>query len=98
MLKTFSATEARIHLGEVLRIARTEPVIIERDGKTEVVVISKETYDQLVAANSNPRELLNLAHRLVKENQSYYKSQGILRELPPPEDILIDLRRDQDAG
>ena len=98
MLKTFSATEARIHLGEVMRIAQTEPVIIERDGKTQVVVISKETYDQLVAANSNPRELLNLAHRLVKEDQASYKSQGILRELPLPEDILMELRRDQDAS
>ena len=98
MLKTFSATEARIHLGEVMRIARSEPVIIERDGKTEVVVISKETYDQLVAASSDPRELLNLAQRLVKEEQFYYKSQGLLSELPPPEDILMELRRDRDAG
>jgi len=98
MLKTYSATDARIHLGEVMRIAKTEPVFIERAGKTEVVVISKETYDQLVVANSNPRELLNLAHRLVKEDQSHYKNQGILRELPMPEDVLMELRRDQDAG
>jgi len=45
-----SATQARIHFGEVIRWARSGPVFVERDGKSEVVVISKQEYDQLVTA------------------------------------------------
>jgi prevent-host-death family protein len=52
MLKTISATKARINFGDVMKQAKIGPVIVERGGKAEVVVISKRTYDQLVAANA----------------------------------------------
>ncbi len=51
MLKTISATKARINFGEVMKQAKIGPVIVERGGKPEVVVLSKKAYDQLVAAN-----------------------------------------------
>jgi prevent-host-death family protein len=52
MLKTISATKARINFGDVMKQARIAPIIVERGGKAEVVVLSKKTYDQLVAANA----------------------------------------------
>ena len=52
MLKTISATKARINFGDVMKQAKIAPVIVERGGKAEVVVISKKAYDQLVAAKS----------------------------------------------
>ena len=52
MQKTISATQARIHFGEIMRQAKVGPVIVERDGKAVVVVISKKTYDQLITATT----------------------------------------------
>ena len=45
MLKTISATKARINFGDVMKQAKIAPVIVERGGKAEVVVISKKAYD-----------------------------------------------------
>lgn len=53
MLKTISATKSRIHFGDVMKQAKIAPVIVERDGKAEVVVISKKAYDQLIAAGAH---------------------------------------------
>jgi prevent-host-death family protein len=63
-----TATQARIHFGEVMRRARQGPVIVERDGVQEVVVISKQTYDQLTAAAPQPdwRILLKEAHQSIR--------------------------------
>lgn len=52
MLRTISATKARINFGEVMKQAKIGPVVVERDGKPEVVVLSKKAYDQLVAVNA----------------------------------------------
>lgn len=53
MLKTISATKARINFGDVMKQAKIAPVIVERGGKAEVVVLSKKAYDQLIAAKAN---------------------------------------------
>jgi prevent-host-death family protein len=65
MQKTFSATEARIHFGELLREAQNGPVIVERDGVPQVVILSKQQYDELVQGNGW-RDLLNLAHQKIQ--------------------------------
>src|SRR5262245_9292845 len=49
MTKTISATEARIHFGEVLRgvTERGETIFVERSGKPLAVVLSIEEYERL---------------------------------------------------
>ena len=37
MNQTVSATEARVHFGKIMRRAKSGPVIVERDGKADVV-------------------------------------------------------------
>ena len=53
MLKTISATKARINFGDVMKQAKIAPVVVERGGKAEVVVLSKKAYDQLVSAKAH---------------------------------------------
>jgi prevent-host-death family protein len=50
MARTISATEARVHFGEVLRkVAKErETYIVERDGKPEAVVLSVVEYRKLM--------------------------------------------------
>jgi len=68
MLKTISATKARIHFGDVMKQAKIAPVIVERDGKAEVVVLSKKAYDQLVDAKkqANLQKRLELLHAQIR--------------------------------
>jgi len=52
MKRVVSATEARVHFGELLRhvVESREAVIVERDGKPQVVILDLEQYEQLKAA------------------------------------------------
>jgi len=47
---TISATQARIHFGEVIRRAYIgqEPVVVEKDGIPVVVILSFPSYEQLL--------------------------------------------------
>ncbi len=68
MLKTISATKARINFGDVMKQAKIAPVIVERGGKAEVVVISKKAYDQLIAAKSQTdiKKRLKVLHAQIR--------------------------------
>lgn len=91
MLKTISATKARINFGEVMKQAKIAPVIVERAGKPEVVVLSKKAYDQLVAAKSGTdwRKLLEEAHKSIRAEIGN-------RELPDPAEMLRLAREQRD--
>lgn len=68
MLKTISATKARINFGDVMKQAKIAPVIVERGGKAEVVVLSKKAYDQLIAAkvNANVQKRIEALHKKIR--------------------------------
>jgi len=91
MERTISATQARIHFGDVMKQAKIGPVIVERDGKAEVVVISKKAYDQLVATSSQAdwRKLLKESHKSIRT-----ALKG--RELPDPAEIIRQGREERD--
>jgi prevent-host-death family protein len=56
--KTVSATEARIHLGELLRdvAEKGDTIIVERSGKPQAVILSIEAYERLHAGQLKPGE------------------------------------------
>ncbi|MGC9332647.1 MAG: type II toxin-antitoxin system Phd/YefM family antitoxin [Anaerolineae bacterium] len=58
MQYTMSATEARIHFGELMRrvVKQQESVIVEHSGKPHVVVLSVDKYRQLLAAQEDRDE------------------------------------------
>jgi len=91
MNRTVSATEARVHFGEVMRKAKSGPVIVERDGKADVVVISKQEYDRLV--ENVPKQdwwkMLDETHELLRK-----ELKG--RSLPDPAEMLRQAREERD--
>ncbi len=91
MLKTISATKARIHFGEVMKQAKIAPVIIERDGKAEVVVLSKKAYDQLIAA----KEKTDMKKRL-EDLHGRIRAELVGRTLPDPADVIRQGREERD--
>jgi prevent-host-death family protein len=91
MEKRVSATEARIRFGEIMRAARLGPVIVERDGKPEVVVLSKAAYDDLILDKVSASELVKIAHQNVRRDLARRK----VKALPAPEEILTELREER---
>ncbi len=91
MLKTISATKARINFGDVMKQAKVAPVIVERGGKAEVVVLSKKAYDQLIAGNQRKdwRKLLEDAHKSIRAEIGD-------RKLPDPAEMLRLAREERD--
>lgn len=91
MLKIISATKARINFGEVMKQAKIGPIVVERGGKAEVVVISKKAYDQLVAAKKGVdwRRLLEEAHKSIRAEIGD-------RQLPDPAEMLRLAREERD--
>lgn len=95
MGRVVSATEARIRFGEVMReaVESGEPIIVERDGTSHVVVLSIREYERLLRAcqcQQDWRALINEARAQVKADLGG-------RELPPPEEILRQVREERDA-
>lgn len=92
MGKIISATEARIRFGELMRQAQLGPVIVERDGHPQVVVLSIQAYENLAAAQPAPgwRQLLDEVHQRVR-----LELGG--RRLPSPEEMLQQVREERDA-
>ncbi len=95
MERTVSATEARIHFGELMRqvVQSHEPIIIERSGEPHVVVLSVAEYERLLRAQrqrENWRELVDQAREQIRTELGD-------RKLPPPEEILRQIREERDA-
>jgi prevent-host-death family protein len=95
MGRVVTATEARVHFGELMRevIERRQPIIVERGGKPQVVVLSIAEYEHLLAGQAKQadwRELVRRAREQVRADLGE-------RNLPPPEDIIREMREERDA-
>jgi prevent-host-death family protein len=91
MLKTVSATKARINFGNVMKQAKIAPVVVERGGKAEVVVLSKKAYDQLVAA----KEKSDLKKR-IDDLHTQIRAELAGRTLPDPAEVIRQGREERD--
>ncbi len=85
-----SATYARVHLGELFRTARREPVFIERDGRPLAVLLSHEQFTRLNALEKPPEWRV-----LVQQSREQVKQDLEGRLLNLPEDVMTELREDR---
>jgi len=94
MQRTMSATEARIHFGELMRhaVEQQEPVVVEHSGKPHVVVLSVDKYQQLLAAQEEREDWRELVCRAREQVQADLGE----RELTPPDDVLREMREERD--
>ena len=91
---TISATNARIHFGEIMRRAKLGPVIVERSGKAEVVVISKSEYDQL-KQNAPKKDWMAMRQKL-HEKLLEELDGAPLSSLPDPAEMIRLAREERD--
>jgi prevent-host-death family protein len=92
--RTISATEARVHFGELLRsvVERDEAVVVERGGKPRVVVVSVGKYERLLAAQEDREDW----RELVQRSRDQVRADLGGSELTPPADVLRDSREERD--
>lgn len=94
MTKTITATEARVHFGELMRrvVEDNEQVIVERGGKPQVVVLSIDTYERMQTSQPAERPewqvLLERAHDLIR-------AEG--RPMPDVVELIRESREERDA-
>lgn len=93
MRRTVSATEARVHFGELLRQVSDEraTVTIERGGKPRAVLISIDEYQRIVDANPQQawEHLLEQARALIRADLAG-------RQLPPADETIQSMREERD--
>lgn len=94
MGRVVSATEARIRFGELMRqaVETNEAIIVERGGKSYVVVLSVGEYERLVKRQQRA-EWKELAHAARTQIQTDLGG----RTLPSPEEILEEAREGRDG-
>lgn len=95
MERVVSATEARIRFGELMRqvIEDQKPVIVERGGKPQVVVLSMAEYERLLTGQQQRPDWKELVHQAREQIRAELGD----RELPPPEEIIRQMREERDA-
>ena len=95
MSKTMSATDARIHFGELMRhvTEQQEPVFVERAGKLQVVVISVAEYENLVAQSANPG-WRDTFYKITELSQTI-KERREGEPLTSPEEIIEQMREER---
>ena len=95
MARVVSATEARVHFGELMRevVQGDQPVIVEKSGTEQVVVLSVTHYRRLLAlehAQPDWRQLLEDTHRMLGAELGD-------RRLPLAADVIGEMREERDA-
>ena len=95
MRRTVTATEARVHFGELLRrvVEERTPVVVERGGKPLVVVLSVDEYERLRAGQPESEDWWELARR---SREAIHRRRGG-RPLPSIDDVFDEMRDERDA-
>jgi prevent-host-death family protein len=93
MGRVVSATEARIRFGELMRqaVENHETIIVERGGRSHVVVMSVEEYERLLK-----RQQQGAWRELVLGARAQIQAELGDRTLPRPEEILDQIREGRD--
>lgn len=75
--RTMTATDAKNRFGELLEMARKEPVHIQKNGRTVAVMLSPEEYQRLSERNMAPKvrpAVDELLERSIQRRRSLYQA------------------------
>lgn len=95
MTRVMSATEARVHFGELLRRVTedAETVVVERGGKPQVVVLSLAEYERLRGAQEPEEDWWEMAERSRQTINAYRGG----RPMPDITEVIHEMREERDA-
>jgi prevent-host-death family protein len=95
MERRVSATEARVHFGELMRrvVEQQETVVVEHSGNPRVVVLPVDRYQRLVASQAEGADW----RELVRRSRAQVRADLGDRVLTPPEEVVREMREERDA-
>ena len=95
MYKTMSATQARVHFGEVMRLItkQKEAVIVERAGKPQVAIMSIDEFERLQALQQ--KESWEQSLRFLEAMGKKVDARRKQITAPEPEDLIHRMREGQ---
>jgi hypothetical protein len=96
MGRTVSATEARVHFGELIRhaVESQEPIIVERRGQASY---RTPFHCRIRTATKRAQDQQEDWLVLVDKTRKHIQEELGDRKLPPLEDILRQIRKERDA-
>lgn len=74
---TMTATDAKNRFGELLDLARRQPVHVQKNGRTVAVMLSPEEYRHLVEASAAPKVrpiVEKLLEKSIERRRSLYEA------------------------
>jgi prevent-host-death family protein len=95
MVKIVSATEARVHFGDVTRRVeeRGEAVVVERDGREVVAIIPIDEYRRFEASQASRKDWWEM----MEETRALIRAELGDREITPAEEMIRQIREENDA-
>jgi prevent-host-death family protein len=86
MTRTVSATEARIHFGELMNevMEHKQPILVEKNGKRQVVLLAIEEYQRLQKRDEPTSDIL----AQIEHSRALVAADLQDRSLPHPADII----------
>ena len=95
MKRTITATEARVHFGELMRRVseNDETIVVERGGKPQMVVISLAEYDRLRGEHEPEEDWWELAAR----SRELIRQHLGDRPFPDVDQLFAEMREERDA-
>jgi len=92
--RTMTATNARVHFGQVLRwVSETrQPIIVERAGRPQAVILSLQEYERLKQEQQSKdwRSLVDAAHQIIQAELGD-------RSLPAPDEVIRAMREERNG-
>lgn len=76
-MSSITATDAKNRFGQVLEMARTEPVHVQKNGRDVAVVISPEEFERYQEAMAKPKvrpAIEELLQRSIKKHDALYRA------------------------
>lgn len=97
MAKTVSATEARIHFGELMRrvVEENEGIIVERAGKPLVAIVSISDYEALETLKKEQQAQWQQAIDRLEEIGEKVKQRLADKAIPTPEELIRQMREER---
>lgn len=93
--RTISATEARVHFGELMRsvVEDEQPVIVERAGKPQVVVLDVNEYQRMKATEQ--QESWKSTFKRLQEVGDAIRAELGGSSLPDPAEVIRQMREER---
>lgn len=71
-IRVISSTEAQNQFGKLLEDAQKEPVMIQKNGRDQVVVISASEYEEIQKLTDNTNMIMKLHEESIEEFSELY--------------------------